>query len=427
MTSKTKSGIWYRLDNAAKIYPAINNAQWSSNFRISATLKKTVDPPALQRALDRVTARFPNFRLRLRRGFFWYYLDQNPNHAYIQEDVSNPCGKLGRKDEGGQLFRVRYFHCRIAVEVFHVVCDGTGLLSFLKTLVAEYLAETEGITVSKTEGVLDCSAPSPPEEMEDAFRRYASFRAMKDRRESRAFHYRGTLLPRQEIRIITGLLPRKTLAEKAASYGASITEFLVAVLIQCYADCQNEGNSRVELPVKISVPVNMRNFYPTRTLRNFSLFLNPGIEPKYGAYTLEEIIDEVHHFMRMNLKEKYLNAVLCKNLSTELNPFMRIVPLFLKNIGLVAGFRLFGESRFSSTFSNLGVVRVPKEMAPFIERFDFMLGTPRYNTGIVGGVCYHDTVSLTFTRSIEEPEIERRFFTALLRLGIRARIESNQG
>ena len=427
MTAKTKSGAWYRLDNAAKIYPAINNAQWSSNFRISVTLKEPVQPEALQRALDRAAGRFPNFRLRLRRGFFWYYLDQNPNRAYVQRDVSNPCGKLGRKEEGNQLFRVRYFNCRISVEVFHVVCDGTGLLSFLKTLTAEYLAETKGITVSKTDGVLDCGAPSPPEEMEDAFRRFASFRAMKDRKETRAYHYRGVLLPRQEIRIITGLLPRKALAEKASSYGATVTEFLVAVLIQCYADCQNEGQARVELPVKISVPVNMRKFYPTKTLRNFSLFLNPGIEPKYGAYTLEEIIDEVHHFMRMNLKEKYLNAVLCKNLNTELNPLMRVIPLFIKNIGLIAGFRLFGESRFSSAFSNLGMVRVPKEMDPFVERFDFMLGTPRYNTGIVGCVGFHDTVSLTFTRSIEEAEIERRFFTALVRLGIRARVESNQG
>ena len=374
-----------------------------------------------------MTKRFPNFRLRLRRGFFWYYLDYNPNRAYVQEDVSNPCGKLGRKEEGSQLFRVRCFERRIAVEVFHVVCDGTGLLSFIKTLTAEYLAEVYGVTVSKTDGVLDCGAPSDPEEMEDAFRRYAAFRALKDRKEARAYHFRGTPIPRQEIRIITGLIPRKALSAKAASYGVTVTEFLAAVLLQSYADLQNAGAGRLELPVKVSVPVNMRQYYPSRTLRNFSLFLNPGIEPKYGAYTLEEIVDEVHHFMRMNLKEKYLNAVMCKNLSTELNPVMRVVPLFLKNISLIAAFRLYGESRYSSTLSNLGVIRVPPEMEPYVERFDFMLGTPRYNTGVAGAACFRDTVSLTFTRNIEEADVERRFFTALVKLGIPVQVESNLG
>lgn len=424
--SRTRLERWYELDNAAKIYPAIHNSRWTSNFRMSVTLKEQIDPALLQKALDKAVGRFPNFHLRLRRGLFWYYLEQNRNRAVVQPDVANPCQRLGSRREGYQLFRVRYFGGRIAVEVSHILCDGTGLMIFLKTLAAEYLKLShQGLEIPCREGILNCDEPSSPEEMEDAFKRYAAFRALKDRRESKAYHFTGTQIPAEELNIVTGQLSVSQLSAKAKEYKVSITEFLTAVLIYSYEECQKESSSRVELPVKVSVPVNMRKYYPSKTLRNFSLFVNPGIEPKYGEYSFEEIVEEVHHFIRTNVKEKYLNAIMCKNLSSESNLVLRLVPLFVKNISLSMAFRLFGESRFSTTFSNLGIVRVPKEMEPFVERFDFLLGRQRYNDNVATMVTFGDTADISFTRKIKETEIERRFFTFLVRQGLHVKLESN--
>lgn len=423
---KPAARAWYQLDNAAKIYPAINNARWSSNFRMSVTLKEPVDPALLQCALDRTAARFPNFRLRLRRGLFWYYLEENKKRAKVEPDVRFPCEKLGARQGDYQLFRVRYYGARIAVEVFHAVCDGTGLLYFLKTLAAQYLMLAHPVSIPACCGVLDCGEASPPEEMEDAFKRYATYRAYKSRREAKAYHYDGTPEPINVMHIVTGRIPLENLLQKAHEYRASLTEFLVAVLIGALAECQKRSTSHVERPVKVSVPVSMRRFYPSKTLRNFSLFVNPGIEPKYGEYSFEEILDEVHHFMRSNVKEKYLNAIMCKNLSNEQNLFMRVVPLFLKDICLALAFRFYGESRFSSTLSNVGEVEVPDEMRPFIERFDFLLGRSLYHNGCVTAVSFNGTLSVTFTRGIREAEIERNFFTALVKMGIPVKVESNQ-
>ena len=136
-------------------------------------------------------------------------------------------------------------------------------------------------------------------------------------------------------------------------------------------------------------------------------------------------MEEVHHFIRTNVKEKYLNAIMCKNLSSESNLVLRLVPLFVKNISLSMAFRLFGESRFSTTFSNLGIVRVPKEMEPFVERFDFLLGRQRYNDNVATMVTFGDTADISFTRKIKETEIERRFFTFLVRQGLHVKLESN--
>ena len=38
---------WYRLDNAALIFPAIIRKNWNNVFRVSATLKEPVDPEVL--------------------------------------------------------------------------------------------------------------------------------------------------------------------------------------------------------------------------------------------------------------------------------------------------------------------------------------------------------------------------------------------
>ena len=75
---KEQSLRWMRLDNAAKIYPAAKRRKWNNVFRLSATLTQPVDPVVLQAALDKTAPRFPSIAVRLRRGVFWYYLEEIP-------------------------------------------------------------------------------------------------------------------------------------------------------------------------------------------------------------------------------------------------------------------------------------------------------------------------------------------------------------
>lgn len=160
-------------------------------------------------------------------------------------------------------------------------------------------------------------------------------------------------------------------------------------------------------------------------MRNFSLFVNPGIDPDYGDYTFEEIVQHVHHFMRLRLNEKYLNAVLSANVGNETNTAMRAVPLFLKNFAMSLAYRLYGESRYSIGFSNLGVMKVPESMRPYVERFDFMMGPPRYNGHGATAVSYDGKLYFTMIRVVEETDVERLFFTELVKRGVHVKLESN--
>lgn len=427
MSRRTQNSTWFKLDNAAKIYPSSMSRNWSALFRLSATLNEPVDPDILEQALASTIERFPTFALMLRKGLFWYYLEQVEGSPGIEPDVANPLVHMDLKANRGFMFRVRYYDCRIAIEIFHVLADGTGGMCFLKTLVAEYLRIQYGADIPRDHEILDCSQPPKPEELEDSFAKYAR-PATLPRHEAPAYHIKGTPADEQFLNITTGIIPVDALKQRAHAYDVSVTEYLVAALIQSICDLQRKEISkrRRNREVKICVPVNLRRFYPSVTVRNFSSFINPGINPSYGEYTFQEIATRIKHLLGLEASEKMINARMSKNVSDEQNLVMRLVPLFLKNPTLKLAFWLNGDRVSSSTLSNLGVVDIPDEMARYISRFDFQLGPLRYNPVTCACASYDGTLVVNFSSSIRETDIERRFFTFLVDEGTPVTIESNR-
>lgn len=417
---------WYKLDNAAKIYPAVRNRKWASVFRLSAMLREPVQPELLQQALDITLARIPSFAVKIKAGLFWYFFELGAERPLVQQDDATPCVRLFGKTNGNYLFRVRYYGKQIALEIFHSVTDGYGGMTFLKTLTAEYL-KLCGHPIPATHGVLDTSEPPRPEEVEDNFGKYANLKAVTSRKESRAYHISGTDLPPHRINIITGLIPLDKMLAVAKSRGVTLTEYLCAVYLFVLYNIQKaEGRRAQRRPVKLSIPVNMRKFYNSVTLRNFSSYINASIDPRYGEYTFDEIVTHVHHYMRYEMTEKHLNARLAKNVKSERNLLLRVAPLFVKNFALNIAFQLVGETLFTSVLTNMGIVDVPDEMKPHVKYFDCLLGPPRYNKVGCALNSYEDLLVINFTRTIKEAYVEREFFSFLVRQGVPIKISSNQ-
>ena len=415
---------WYRLDNAAKLYPAIRSRKNPATFRVSATLKKPVDPNILQQALDDTLQRLPGFSVRIRSGFFWPYFLQTADQLKIQEDVVNPCMDFQARENKGYRIRVRYFDRNIALEVFHSITDGSGAMVFLKTLVGRYL-QLQGVSITPETGMLDCSGTPQDGELEDSFRDFAGSSIPRSRREKRAYHVRGFAEPGPILNIISGTIPTDAVRVEAKKYGVTVTEYLVSVLLFTLYQIQQKDHPRNKRPVKVSVPVNLRQFFPTKTLRNFSSYVNPGLDPTQGEYHFEEVVRLVHHFIRYEATEKQLRGKVAANVKSEKSIFIRLVPLFVKNFVISLVYNNVGQSRFTSTLSNLGRVEVPREMVDHVERFDLILGPSRITRVSCGVVGYNGTLRINFSRVFRETFVERGFFTFLVRQGIPVRIESN--
>ena len=418
---------WMKLDNAAKIYPAAKRRNWKALFRLSADLNEKIDPVVLAQAQQSALARFPSFALKLKRGAFWYYMEHNEGGPDIQPDGAYPCAHMDFNENKGFMFRVRYHERRIAVEIFHVLSDGSGGLCFLKTLVAEYLRIKYRAVIPRDGEILDCSQSPSPDETEDAYLKYAK-NVGRSRREPNAFYLKGTSEPDGFVHIVTGMISSELVLALAKEKKVSLTEYLTAVMIMIMDKIQRRStkNEKRYKPVKVCIPINLRSFYPTNTMRNFASYVNPGIDPRYGVYSFDEVLSAVHHHMRSEVTEKLLNAKISTNVRSENLKVLRLTPLFIKNIAMKLTFNRVGDRKTSTSISNLGAVRLPPEMSRYVTRMDFILGPLSRNKVVCAALSYNGTLMLNFTRTIKESVVEREFFRYIVKLGIPVKIESNQ-
>lgn len=417
---------WYELDLSATVYPTLQRRSFSSVFRISALLKNKIKPDLLQQALEMTLPRFPTFKVALRKGLFWrYFVPNNRPGPWVEEDIINPCMPMPFKGNNHYLIRIYYYENRISLEVFHSISDGAGALYLLRTLIAVYL-RLQGHTIPNTNGVLDITETPDPEELEDAYKRYANSKVRPPRRQEKAYRLRGTLEPFYTLNIICGILPVDSILEVAKKYKVSITEYLNSVLIYALMQQQSLEHHRKEHPIKIAMPVNLRRFFPSKTLRNFITMVYPTIDPRLGDYTFEEIVTQVHYYMRYYINGKFLNADITTNALTRNHPVIRVIPLFIKDLTVRLFYKRVQDLQSSAGLTNVGVVELPDEMREHIKRFDVLMGqpfSPRTNCAIAS---YENTLTINFASSIVETNVEKFFFTKLVQDGIPVKIETNR-
>lgn len=419
-----KAPFWVRLDNAAKIYPAARRKNWSNVFRQSATLSEKIDIDILKSALEVIIKRFPTIAARLRKGAFWYYLEQ-VDSVEIQEEKSYPLCFMSKRETRKCAFRVIVYDERIAVEFFHSLTDGTGAMVFLKNLIAEYLEQKYGIEIPHEDGILDRTAPPSPEEMEDCFQKNAG-PVPASRRDTDAWHMDGELQPDGFLNLTCFKLPVKEALEEAHRHNTTLTVFMSAVMMKALLNLQNEKKRGRKKPIKLLIPVNLRQLFPSKTLRNFAMYVIPEINPRLGDYTFDEICDVIKHKMGLEFTQKHMASVIATNVNDEKNPLVRLVPLPIKNMVMKAVFDSVGERKSCLSFSNIGLVKLPEIMKPYIKRMDFILGVQAeapYNCGMLS---YGDTVYINFIRNIKDPELERHFFEVLKEMGLSVAVESNR-
>lgn len=415
---------WFRLDNAAKIFPGQNSSAWSNVFRFGIELKEEIDPEILEKALEKTLRRIPSFNVRIRNGFFWHYFEKNPKKPVVSHDIKNPCYRINFKENNGYLFRTYYHDRRICLDVYHALCDGYGAVVFLTTLVAEYLRLT-GKVISYSEFVLDVREKPKPEEIEDSYSRYASSKVKYDRKDKWVYHAVGTKMPKHQCNYTTGVMSFKQLHSVAKGYGVTVTEFLASLLIDIHYRKQLRENKK-QREICAQIPVNLRKAFPSKTLRNFVLCLRVKIDPNLGEYTFEEILRSVSLQLKLANDPKLINSLMTQNMKIERNPVAKCLPLAIKDLGVGIGFLITGEQTTTTLLSNVGLVKLPEEMYNYVEKYIFYTGPGKLNGARCSVISSGDTLVFGFSNCYEESDIEREFFTRLVKMGIHVKIESNR-
>lgn len=416
---------WFRLDNAAKIFPGQNTRSWSSVFRLGAELKYEIEPDILRVALDNTLKRIPSFNVRIRKGAFWYYFEKNPDEAPIMPDIKNICYRINFKENNGFLFRLYYRGKRINVDVYHALCDGYGATVFLGTLVGEYL-RLKGEKVSYNSFVLDTSEKPRESELEDSYTRYADSKAKFKRPDKWVYHYRGTKVPMHSGNYTIGEMPFEQVHKISKGYGVTVTEFLAALVIDVLYRQQLKENPKKLKEISAQIPVNLRKAFPSETLRNFVLCLRVVIDPTLGDYTFEEILRSVSLQLKLANDKKPINALMTENLKLERHPVMKYFPLPLKNLGVGISFAITAEQTTSTLVSSLGLIKFPEDVSEHIEKLFFFTGAGMVNGSRCASLTFKDKLMFSFSNCYMESDIEREFFTRLVKMGVHVKIESNR-
>lgn len=418
--------IWYKLDLSAIVYPTLQRRDFSSVYRLSVLLKEPIKPEILQQAVDMALTRFPTYKTAIRKGLFWRYLEPNNRPGpFVKKDIRNFCMPMPFKAGNRYLLRIYYYDRRISLEAHHCLGDGTGGMYVLQTITAVYL-RLLGHEITNGGFVMDINEKPSPEELEDAYMRYANAKVCPPRPGEKTYRVRGTKEPFYTFNVIDGILSVKQVMAVAKKYNATITEYLNAVLLYSLLEKQKSEKHLRLRPVKIAMPVNLRRFFPSKTLRNFITMVYPAIDPRLGEYTFEEIVIQVHNYMRYYINEKFLKGDITTNASTQQNPFIRVVPLFIKDFVVRQFYTKVQDKNSSAGLTNMGALKVPEDMKPYIERFDIYMGQPFSSRTNCAIVSFEDTLTINFASSIMESDVERYFFRKLVADGIHVIIESNR-
>lgn len=411
-----KNLSWSRLDNAAKIFPPTSHGSATGVFRLSCELTEPVAPDVLQTALDRTLERYPHLLMVMRRGVFWYYLEQTTLRPSVVPEHAAPCAALY---EGSRslLFRVSYWRHKVSLDMYHVLADGAGAIEFFESLMTAYL-----ILRHPEAGVDGQPQASVSQRWADSFQKYYKPRSGGKTSEGlgRAYRLHGVCRADGGLTVIEGVADVRQVLAAAHRCGATLTVYLTALLLSAI---HSEMYVREQKkPVVLTVPVDLRSFFPSRTTRNFFGTIRVGYDFSRRSGEIEDIVACVAAAFKEELTPERLGARMNRLAALEHNPLLRVIPLALKNPVL----RLSGvvsDRGETAALSNIGKFRLPDALHPYVRGFGVFM-----STGAVQ-LCtcsFGNSLHFGFTSAFENTEVQRRFFELLVDAGVSIEIRSNE-
>lgn len=411
-----RNNYWYPVDNAGKIFPAVSKDSRSSVFRLSFYLKDIIDPDRLTQAVNEVLPRFETFAVELKNGLFWNYLSKNQNKAQVYPEDPVIGKFVAPASNHGYLFTVYYYNNKITLETFHSLSDGTGAMEFLKSITYRYY-QLSGYQLEH-EGIIKAPLPFDVDETTDMFEHTYDKSKKKVLKEEAAFHITGERFADHFSMLVRAKVPTQELLNLARKANATIGEYVTALMAYSIY-LKQPACRRSKKPIKMFVPVNLRKFFHSPTLRNFSLYIKATF-PAARDWTFEQMLEETKVQFKSQLNKEDLHGRINSNVSIEKNLAIRLLPLFLKNIAFQLSYYYLAENINTYAISNLGNILLPKQMEALIQDIEFSIGgTSMAITSI------HGYTNLSMNTEFKDLSIIHAFLSHLVQAGLDVTIDTN--
>ena len=404
---------WYKLDNIGKFYSAQAGSNAQTVFRVSAEMKDEIDPDLLQQALDATIQTFPGFNVALRSGLFWHYLVQLSEPPRVELETLPVCFPL-HFSQASVLMRVNYFDRRINLEVSHIISDGRGTLEFFKALIGSYASIRYGVS-----DAVEVYRGTEAEKTEDSYAKNYERRESAGADGVKAYRLTGWKNAADPTFMEYHLAADEVLA-KARAMNVSLTSLLIAAVI-CAIRKEMPTTER-DKAINIDVPVDLRRFFGSSTMRNF--FGLAFVE--YTPHDLDEPLEEIAHQVQAELSTRTephaIKQRMNRMIKLEKNPVLRVAPLFLKDLVLGIAARIANRN-VTTTFSSIGKITLPDSLSPYVKGISVLTTT----SGLNFVACtYGNDLSIGVTTIFTRHSVVRQFVQELSDLGLHGYMNINK-
>ena len=403
---------WMKVDNAGKVFHAVSNYSRSSTFRLSMYVNEEVDPYTLQQALNYTLPRFESFKVKIKNGLFWNYFTTNNNPCLIEEENSH-IGQYAMKNRSNYCFRVMYFGRRITLETFHAISDGTGASEFLKSIVYEYL-KLRGNNI-QSEGKILIDKASNLYENSDSFLISSNLEKKLGDTEIKAYSIPGDLYPNNWSSFVKASINLDKIKALAKQKNSTLTMYIAALYLYSLYKAEPDARNSKK-PIILSIPVNLRKYFKSNTLRNFSLFIKVVLPLNGRTWDLDSVLEEIKPQFEKQLNTEFLQRRINYYVAFEKNFAIRILPLFIKNLAFKLIYFLQSNRITTTYISNLGPIDLPEEMHNYVKDVDFVntgeklymtMATIKNRLNIMFSTRLRDhSIIYTFLKELQEKDID---------------------
>lgn len=391
------------LDTAGVVFALAFSDDHRSLARFTVVMSEGVVVPTLQAALDQLRTRFPAFYVRLchdRHRFYFETVDEAPR-IVSEDDAGEPL--FMTLDELKRCaFRIIVGGNRIILEYSHAVTDGYGAGVFLKSLIAAYLNRQYGLSIPAGLGIhLDDEAPGE-DEIADA---YLSLPGASGKLTDLSRTY--TLKGEHEAKTRITVLSFKTdaLRASAATYQVTLTALLAAVITASLFDWQRQRRSKKT--IRLAIPVNLRNHFPSHTLRNFMTSINIDAGQLNRDMPFAALCRSFDRQLKAKVNKMNLAALATSYTKSANSTFVAALPLSFKRSVMRTFFRLYRGGN-CLMFSNLGAWQMPPAMVPYVKQCSVAYSTKPGAPYTCCVVSVGNDLTITLTRNFKEPVLESR-------------------
>lgn len=413
-----KEIYWRKLDNYAKLFPLAATKEYTSMFRFSVILKEKIDENILAEAVKMALEKFKYYKVKLKKGLFWYYFENNTKEIKIEEEHDYPCKNIDLPLNNEYLFKVTYFENKINIDMFHALTDGNNVLHFLKEITYNYI-EIKYFNNYENDNTVERKVKYTDE---DGYLENYNKKLKVKTGEKKAYILSGKRLPLDMVRVTHEMFDVNEVRKVAKEYNATVTQFLTASLIYAIHEVGvKESKSKRE--IKICVPVNLRNYFISNTAANFFSYINVNINTrKYNSF--EEILNKVKNEFNEKLTEEELLRTIAKFMKVGNNAFLKFLPLFIKKVIVQNVYKEIRKYN-TTTLSNIGRIGVISKYKDYIEDFLFLIGPENIEKIKCTACSYENKLIFTIVSVLEDKKVEEKFFEFMNEKGIHGKIEGN--